>query len=303
MKLIKKFLNLDSRIKRNSVSLVLALALATVLIVAKNNYYFGAVFVSSANNESVNLPIIMYHSILDDSSRVSKYVITPKMLKDDIDYLKKNGFNAVSVKELISFCEKGTPLPEKPVLITFDDGYFNNYSYAYPILKETAFKGVLSVVGTYSDAFSREGEVMNNNYSHAKWSMIKEMSTSGVFEIGSHSYDMHDLSRRKGILRDKGEKEEIYRETLINDTRRNSSLIEQATGREPVCYTYPFGSVNSEAKGIIESLGFKVTLGCEEGINRIGKDLKYLKNLKRYNRDGKADRQVFFDKIIKGVLK
>lgn len=289
------------KLKTNIISLCLAVILTVLLVGAKGGSLFGAVFVSGSGEEKVFLPVIMYHSVLDDSNRVSEYVITPKMLKDDMEYLKEKGYNAVSVKELVDFCEKGTNLPQNPILITFDDGYYNNYSYAYPILKETGFKGVLSVVGIYADNFSREGEVMNNNYSHATWNMIKEMSESGVLEIGNHSYDMHDLTRRKGILRHKGEDIDFYKELLLNDARRNDALIKKVTGNNPVCYTYPFGAINNESRTLIESMGFKVTLGCEEGINKIDRDLNCLKDLKRYNRSGKENREIFFGKILKGV--
>ncbi len=248
------------------------------------------------------VPILMYHSVLDDAKRESKYVITPADFEKDLQYLKENGFETVTSKDLIAYQENRIALPDKPVMITFDDGYYNTYSYVYPLLKKYEMKAVLAVVGKYADAYSQEGEVMNNNYSHATWQMLREMKESGYVELANHSYDMHDWSKRKGILRKSGEEAAHYREILLADISKMQERLKQNTGKAAVAFTYPFGSVNKESRGIVERTGFKVTYGCEEGVNILTPESS-LKELKRYNRDGNEDRTVFFEKINKALEK
>ena len=258
--------------------------------------------VSTTTGGEIKLPILMYHSVLDDANRQGKYVIMPEELKKDFEYIKQNGYTPILASDLINYKEKNVPLPEKPIMLTFDDGYYNNYSYLFPLLKEYNFKAVISAIGKYADDYSKAGEVMNNNYSHATWKMLKEMQDSGLVEIGNHSYYMHDWSKRHGILKNKGEDDEYYRELLTSDIIKMQEKIKTGTGKEAIIFTYPFGSVNSECRNIVEKLGFKVTLGCEEGVNTINKESTF-KELKRYNRSGIANREDFFKKINKSVAK
>lgn len=261
--------------------------------------YLGSVFapVAELKDGKTAVPIVMYHSVLDDESRSGKYVVTPKTLESDLKYLKDNGYQTVVISDLIS-CKNGeTSLPEKCIMLTFDDGYYNNYSYLFPLLKKYDMKAVLSVVGRYTDEYSKAGESMNNNYSHATWVQLKEMQDSGYIEIQNHSYDLHDWSQRKGILRKKGEEKEQYREYVTADILKMQQKLKDNTGRTATCFAYPFGSVNGESREIVEKLGFEVTLGCEEGINYIDKT-HTLKELKRYNRPDKYTTSEFFEKII-----
>ena len=261
------------------------------------SFYNGSVTVSNTL-VCPEIPIIMYHNVIDSSDRVSKYVITPEMLEGDIAYLRERGYTTVLSKDIADFCEKGTPLPEKPVIITFDDGYYNNYSYAYPILKKYGERAVISVVAQYSDSASHDDCAQNNNYSYITWAQAKEMSESGIIEIQNHSYSMHDMSSRKGLLRKKGEDFHHYKEMLIRDVMRAQDLIKSGTGAEPVAFTYPFGAVNNESHEIIKELGFKVTYGCEEGRNVITSDPQSLHRLKRYNRSGLESREKFFERAL-----
>lgn len=245
----------------------------------------------------IPLPVIMYHSVLDDESRSGKYVVTPSILESDFKYLSENGYKTVTVSDLISFKNGEADLPEKCIMLTFDDGYYNNYSYLFPLLKKYNFRAVLSVVGRYTDEYSREGEKMNNNYSHATWKQLKEMQDSGYIEIQNHSYDLHDWSQRHGILRKKGEDSDHYREYITADILKMQEKLKQHMGKEAVCFAYPFGSVNKESREIVEGLGFSVTLGCEEGVNYIDKNHS-LKELKRFNRPDSPATEEFFKKII-----
>ena len=247
---------------------------------------------------SPKIPIIMYHSVLDNTDRISKYVITPEILKNDFEYLKKNGFTPILSSDLINFSEKGESLPPKPIIITFDDGYYNNYTYAFPLLKEYGFKAVISLVGEYTTEFSEPDAIINNNYSHLTFDNLKEMQSSGIIEFACHSFDMHNISNRKGILRKGSEDKSHYKELLIADTMKIKELISLKTGKEPYSYTYPFGAVNNESADIIDSLGFKVTYGCEEGLNTITSDKTSLLRLKRFNRDGKMSTEKFFEKVL-----
>lgn len=254
--------------------------------------------VSLQNRTGVKLPILMYHSVLNDANRENKYVITPEDFEKDLQFLKENGFQTITTADLIAYKENQIALPEKPVMITFDDGYYNNYSYVFPLLKKYEMKMVLSVMGKPADEYSREGEVMNNNYSHATWTMLKEMCASGYVEIQNHSYDLHNWSERRGILRKKGEDSAHYAQVLFNDLTKMQERIANNVGVPATAFTYPFGAVNKESRSIVEKVGFSVTYGCEEGINVLAPDSD-LKELKRYNRPGDADRTKFFNRILK----
>ena len=122
--------------------------------------------------EGIKLPIIMYHSILKDQSRSGKYVITPDMLKQDLEYISSKGYTTITMTDLIRYVYDDAPLPEKPIIITFDDGDYNNYGYAVPILKELNMKAVFSIVGEYTNRYSETGET-NLNYSYMRWEDIK----------------------------------------------------------------------------------------------------------------------------------
>ena len=78
------------------------------------------------SEERVTLPIIMYHSILKDGARQGKYVVSPEVLARDLDALRARGCETVTVRDLIAYTRDGAPLPAKPVMLTFDDGYYNN---------------------------------------------------------------------------------------------------------------------------------------------------------------------------------
>ncbi len=241
---------------------------------------------TSADGEADSiLPIIMYHSIGDNTG---KYVISQSMLENDLKIIKEEGFTTITSADLIAFKENGVPLPEKSIILTFDDGYFNNYSFAYPLLKKYNMKGVLSVVGKFTEDYSNDSARLNNNYSHITYQQIKEVSSSGLVEIANHSYNMHSIKDRRGILRKKGENYEEYKTNLTQDVGKCNNMLIEKCGVAPVAFTYPFGCVNKESSSIINEMSFKVTYGCEEGLNKINREHN-LKELKRYNRDSDFD--------------
>ena len=163
---------------------------------------------SSWAEEVVEVPIIMYHSVL--KSKKGMYSVHPSLLREDIRYLKNHGYQPIFVKDIIAFCEGKGDLPQKPVVLSFDDGHYNNYYYAYPILKEENFKANLNVVGCYCNYSTTSGDYDNPNYSYLTWREIKELHDSNIFEIGNHTYKMHAFSPRYGIKQKLYESDDEY---------------------------------------------------------------------------------------------
>ena len=114
----------------------------------------GAILTVMAEDPGVRVPVIMYHAVMDDASRLGKYVISPEELESDFKWLSENGYTAILSEDLINYTENGAALPEKPILLTFDDGYYNNYLYAYPTAKRYGMKFVLSPIGKYADLYT-----------------------------------------------------------------------------------------------------------------------------------------------------
>lgn len=247
---------------------------------------------------SVQLPVIMYHSILKDEAHAGPYVLSPSALEADLDYLQHNGYETVTVSELVDFVDGKGELPEKPVLITFDDGFYNNYLYAYPLLAERDMQAVVSVIGEQTALYTENGQE-NAYWSYLSAGRLVEMQESGVFEIGNHSFDLHDDSVRKGCLKKRGESLSQYRQMLAEDTRQAQTYLAESGLTPPLCYAYPYGAYSEETEGILKELGFRCTLSCEERQNIISPgdpDCLYL--LGRYNRPSGMSTTTFFDKAL-----
>lgn len=259
----------------------------------------GEEFPASAKvEEGIKLPIIMYHSILKDQSRSGKYVITPDMLKQDLEYISSKGYTTITMTDLIRYVYDDAPLPEKPIIITFDDGDYNNYGYAVPILKDLNMKAVFSIVGEYTDRYSETGET-NLNYSYMRWEDIKNAMEAGVIEFQNHSYALHSNTKgRNGSMKKRGESLEEYQKMLTADLIKLQNEFQQNTNYVPNTYTYPFGAVSKESINIIKEIGFQASLSCSSGVNIITKDKDCLYLLKRNNRPSRINTEKFFAKLL-----
>ncbi|MDO4552457.1 MAG: polysaccharide deacetylase family protein, partial [Bacillota bacterium] len=253
---------------------------------------------SLAPEDSTAVPILMYHGFLKDPSMQNQFVISPSLLESDLQYLKERGYTTVFMKELLACVKEGLPLPEKPVVLTFDDGYYNNYLYAYPLLRQYEMKGVFNVIGSSTEEFSRDSADANHaTYSHMTWTQLREMQASGFAEIQNHSYDLHTYDQgRKGIRQKQGESAQVYRQVLSSDVGFLQDRFLEELGQAATTFAYPFGFFNEDSVQYLKELGFEATLSCTEGINYIvpGGDPEVLWNLKRILRPPDKSSESFF---------
>lgn len=200
------------------------------------------------------LPVLMYHHVVPDGAACSIYAVTVSRLEEDFRYLSENGYAAVLPRELAA----GMELPEKAVMITFDDGYVSNYELMYPLLQKYRLRAVIHVIVSKPDLGAP-------NY--CSWDMLREMSASGLVEIGSHTYDLHksaaggsyDGARRNGVQRIAGESDAAFRARVLDDIQLSFDRLNEELNTPAVCFAYPYGAVDSASLALIESL-FAVSL-------------------------------------------
>ena len=253
----------------------------------------AVVSVAEAAEKPIRMPVLMYHSINSKESKAGDYVITPAALRGDLEWLKQNGYQTVVVQDLLDYVEEGTPLPEKPVMITFDDGYYNNYLNAFPLLKEYGMKAVVSIIVSETDKYSQLNE-NRENYSHLTWEQIGEMMGSGLIEFQSHSYDLKNNGvKRKGIGKMGGESTEAYQAAIREDIEKGQLRFVEMTEYAPTAFTYPFGKVSEDSYSVLEELGFRATLDAQGKIFQLTRDPECLRRIPRYNRPwGKTAEQI-----------
>ncbi len=257
---------------------------------------------AQVNNDNkdtpVQFPVVMYHLVVKNPKGKNRFIISEQTLEQDFKYLSDNGYTTIIVKDLIDYVENGKELPEKPIMITFDDGAYNNYLYALPLAKKYNSKFVFSPIGKHADRFTEVSDE-NPNHAHANWNHIKEMADSGVVEIQNHTYDMHSpKGARIGCKKRKSESVEQYKQKLSDDLMKMQNLVAEKTGTTPTAFVYPFGAYSDCSKDIIKEMGFKATFLCESKINYITRDPDSLHGLKRFLRLPGVSSESFFIKIL-----
>ena len=251
----------------------------------------------SSMNQQVYVPIIMYHQVRYNN--LGKNTISPYEFESDLKYLAANDYQTITMTQLIDYVYEGKELPPKPIILSFDDGYYSTYKFVYPLLKKYDMKIVLSIIGKSTDDFTREKD-NNLNYAHSTWDQITEMQESGFVEIQNHSYNMHrNCNGRYGCGQMANETLSNYEKTIAEDVLKLQEEVQYHTKEVPNTFTYPFGKYNDNAEMILKDLGFKATLTVDYGINVIRRDqpgkLFGLKRICRSHNEG-------IGKLIKEAL-
>ncbi len=177
------------------------------------------------------IPVLMYHKVGDPpaDSQLKKLWVSTAMFRKQMDYLKRNGYTPITFREVYAHWDKNAPLPPKPVVITFDDGYANNYELAFPILTEFNFPAVLYVVvqtvGWDNKWHDPKSEI---RIPMVSWQQLKELRAAG-WEIGSHT--MNHANLQKIELKD-----------VAVEMQKSRQIIGEFLGETPDSFAYPYGS-------------------------------------------------------------
>ena len=213
--------------------------------------------------ESVTVPILMYHEV--SLTDFGKDVISPEELESDIVSLLREGFAPVVMEDLIRYVSLGEALPDKPVVLTFDDGFRNTYVLARPILEKYGVPIVLSLIGKGLDDFTLWP---SDSLLHTQmtWTEAAELSSLGIAELQNHSYELHAFP---GCVRREGQSESDYAAMLREDALRMQEALYTRTGTCGTVFTYPYGYYDPASDDILLEAGFSATLTCDFGINRL----------------------------------
>ncbi|MBI3815701.1 MAG: polysaccharide deacetylase family protein [Nitrospinae bacterium] len=174
------------------------------------------------------VPILCYHQFSKGKSK-DKMIVSEDMFDKQMVYLKENGYNVITLKELHDFINYKRRPPQNSVVITIDDGWKSAKTAAAPILKKYGFKATLFI---YTDLI-KPGKIT------LSWDDVKEMMDEGVIEVQSHSRSHPDLTKMK-----ENEPEAAYIQRLEKEIGESQKIIEQKLGIKPVFMAYPFGTFN-----------------------------------------------------------
>lgn len=243
-----------------------------------------------AYKKTVQIPVLTYHHV-DAITVPNPYIVTPDVIEKMIVALQKRGYEFITGDDLIAFHYHNKPLPKKPVMITLDDGYENNYTKLYPVLKKTGAKVTISLIGKFMDAPP-----------FMSWAQVKEMSDSGLVKFENHTYDLHDTHLENGKIVSSlagalpGETAAEHQAKIKADLQGNAALIEQHTGKKVQVLVYPHGSHNDAIIPAVKDSGMLLAFsGGEDKSNR--GDIIEPYAIKRYNIPQGLNIEAFLKKL------
>lgn len=193
---------------------------------------------SPSVQKALAVPVLYYHSVmLEEGNEVR---MPPDQFEAQMAYMRDRGYESVTLEQLYRAFYKGETLPTKPFVITFDDGYVDNYTTAFPILKKHGFTASVFMVSGYIDG---EGFM--------SWSQLKELTANG-WEIAGHTANHPYLSQ-------------IDKKTLFNELISSKELLEKELGQPVNFFAYPYGDVNADIAQAVKDTGYVMAFTTDRG--------------------------------------
>lgn len=234
--------------------------------------------------------VLTYHDV---GEVPGKWMITKENLVAQFNYLRQNGYHPITLQQYVEANTNQAVLPEKPVLLTFDDGHISFYKDVFPLLKQYQYPAMLAVVTSWENNSqpSDAGQLVN-------WQQIREMEGSGLVTVASHSHDLHHYIAANARLQGPAsatllfaggryETPEEYQQRIAADMDITQKQFLRELGHRANAYVWPYGAYTKNALEIAKSFGFEVFFTLLDGFDIHGIDS--LERVRRVVVDGRAD--------------
>ncbi len=205
------------------------------------------------------VPILMYHAVRDE--RNDTLSVSPENFSRQMAFLRKSGYSVISLGTLVEEIKKGNTFISKTVVITFDDGYEDNYVNAFPVLAKYNMPAIIFLITGYIDG---QGYLNRDQ--------ILLMSKNNV-EFGGHTRNDIYLPSEKNLL------------CLWDEIAGSKEDIEKVTGEETEYFCYPVGGFNDEIKETVKKAGYKGACATNRGFDKPNRDVYELNRIKITNSD------------------
>lgn len=260
----------------------------TTLVIA--NLFCGNVMASdlpspcSRDRNPNDFTVFSYHEIAEKSETLdSTYAVSVASFDAQMKWLIDNGYHFIRIDDILNHRKHNQPLPDKAVLITFDDGYQSVYANAFPVIKKYKIPTVIALVGSWLQAIDKVdfGGYPIDRSKFLSQKEIKEMIASGLVEIGSHSHDLHRgilgnpqgnmlpaaITRQWSSDKRTYEDDKSYQQRIYQDLKTNNDFLKRYTGKKPRVMVWPYGEYNMAVRKIAEGLGMPIGLTLDDGSN------------------------------------
>lgn len=235
---------------------------------------------------TAEVPVLMYHHLAAVSE--NSVTMSVSQFEKQLAALKSAGYTTVFFEDLYDYVYLGKPLPEKPVVITLDDGYTSNLELGLPILKKYNMKATIFIIGVSvgKDTYKDTGVAMTPHFSIEQ---AKALEESGLVKIHSHGYDIHQVEGldtapiRQGAYQKQGESEQAYVDFLRGDLAHMQQIIHDGLGHDANVLSYPYGYHSILSDMMAKEAGVYATTSVIPGMNTLIQGLpQSLYALKRY---------------------
>jgi|GEM_PF-2118288 len=196
----------------------------------------------SQGNKTIKILALCYHKIGNGNSI---FTIPADKFERNISILLSKGYHTIGINQLFSYLYEDGHLPEKSLLLTFDDGTISNYDYVFPYLVKNHLKGTFFVP---TKAIGHPGNLSETN--------IREMSNNDCCEFGSHSVSHVDLSA-------------LNEKDLEEEYRSSQKALEQIVGKKIISFAYPFGILTDRDSPLLKKYGYKLAFTTVHGFNDV----------------------------------
>ncbi len=221
---------------------------------------------SDGQARTIEVPLLMYHYISPlpanaDAIR-QDLTIEPTMFARHLDRIQALGYQTVTIRSLVQHLNTGVPLPEKPIVLTFDDGYVDHYVHALPALLDRDMVGTFFIVSDFPDSGNRD---------YMDWSMVRIVARAGM-EVESHARWHKALTNRtEAYLRDQAES--------------SVHTFQQELGYRPRIISYPSGKFSAETIRVYRDTGYWAGITTLPGNDHHSDDLFRLRRVRLHGGD------------------